>query len=716
MTDFTDYSTVQQLLKEAQDADHDLRENAREAHHFLDNRQGQWEPSIINKMSGRPRYTFDMCNPVVDQIAGEIDGADFDIRIKPAGGDATVDLAKTYDGMVRNIESISNASRVFSQAARNMVVSGLAGWRVATDWVDSDSFDQDIVIKPISNYIDRVWFDPSAEMQDMSDAKYCFVLQAMSKGEYESKFPEGSQASIGSDRSEQVYDHKPNVIVVGEFLYKKDFNKELVQMSNGAIYQVDEKFESVKKELEALGVTEQRRRVRKAHKVVTRLFDGRGWLGDEVETVFEWLPVIPTIGNFNISENKVIYRGVVEKLIDPQRVYNYAKSRQIEEGALSPREKYWMTREQAKSDLNTLRTLNTNANPVQTYTHVEGQPVPTLQGGAKVNPGLQVTAQDAANSLNMAAGLFSSNMGDNPGLQSGVAIELQQNKGDNGTIKYFKSQEVAICHTARIITKAIPRIYDTKRTVRILGEDGSEDMVTLHDKVFDQDSGKVVEINDLSKGAYDVTCTMGPAFRNRQTETIKAITELAAVDPRILEVGADVLLNNIQSPGIDVLADRVRGQMVRNGLVPEEQMTEDEQLMMQQLQLAQQQAAQPDAAQQIAEAELKKAEATTADILSKIEERQARAQLETQKLAMETQQRQLENEMNAMKLESENLKREIDGLKSLKEAIGANAIVGPTNTQAYKQQADMILDSQDSADKEADLIVDQLLADKGVNL
>lgn len=716
MTDFTDYNTVQQLLKEAQNADHDQRETSRECHYFLDHPSGQWEPSVVEKMSGRPRYTFDMCNPIVDQIAGEIDSADFDIRIRPAGGDATVDLARTYDGLVRNIESMSNASRVFSQAARNMITSGIAGWRVVTDWADSDSFDQDILIKPISNFVDRVWFDPSAEMQDMSDARYCFVLQAMSPVEYEKRFPKGSRQSVSDDQVSQVYDHKQQSIMVGEFLYKKSISKELVLMSNGSVYEVNEEYSKVVDELAVIGVTEERRRTRRAHKVVTRMFDGNGWLSDEVDTVFEWLPVIPSFGNFNISESKRIYRGVVEKLLDPQRVYNYAKSREIEEGALAPRAKYWMTREQAKSDVDTLRTMNTNANPVQTYTHVDGQPLPQMQGGAQINPGLQQTAADAARAINTAAGLFSSNMGDNPGVQSGIAIELQQNKGDNGTIKYFKAQEVAICHTARIITKAIPKIYDTKRTVRILGEDGSEEMVTLHDKVFDQDSGQVISLNDLSQGQYDVTCSAGPAFKNRQTETIKAITELAAVDPRILEVGADVLLNNIQSPGIDVLAERVRGQMVTNGLIPQDQMTDKEKELAQQIQLAQQQSTQPDAAQQIAEAELKKAEAATADILSKIEDRQAKQDQEAQKLTLQAQQQQFSNELAMMKEQSEQLKREIDGLKTLKEAIGVNAIVGPANTQAYKQQADMVIDSQNDSDPEADQIIDNLLADRGVNL
>jgi hypothetical protein len=36
----------------------------------------------------------------------------------------------------------------------------------------------------------------------------------------------------------------------------------------------------------------------------------------------------------------------------------------------------------------------------------------------------------------------------------------------------------------------------------------------------------------------------------------------------------------------------------------------------------------------------------------------------------------------------------INNLKVLREAMGVDAIVGPTNTEAYKEQADIVLDKQ----------------------
>lgn len=708
MPNFNDHATVLELLKKCQDADYDNRERVRDVINFLEKDDGQWEPEIINRMTGRPRYTFDKCNPIVDAIAGEIEQADFDIRVRPAGGDATKETAKVLDGLIRNIENMSRAGNVYNQAARRMVACGFDAWRVTHEYSTSASFEQDLVIKRIGNAVDRVWFDVGSEEQDRSDSSYAFVLQAIPKSEYDERWPEGSGHSIGEERSSDVYTYKPDHIIVGEILYKKPQAKELVLMSNGSVYDVDEKFEQVKDELAQAGVTEERRRKVKEDVIYSRLFDGDDWLTSERETVFRnWIPVIPVYGNFSISENKVIYRGAVNRLMDAQRVYNYAQSRAVEEGALAPRAKYWMTKEQAAGHQKQLQTMNTNADPVQFYNQVDGQVPPFWQGGAQVNAGLQQTAMDMAQNITEASAIFAANQGNAP-MQSGIAIELQQNKGDTATVKYFKAQEYAITHTARILVDAIPRVYDTRRQVRILNEDGSFDMQVINDVIFDQQTGQLVEINDLSKGQYDVVCDVGPAFKNRQQEAVKALVELAQVDPTFMQMGGDVLLNNIASPGIDLVAARIRRQMVSQGLVPDEQMTDEEkQELMQQIQQQMQQGPDP-----MEQALMEQTQANTADIMSKAEERQNKAMLEAEKLRQkemelmlkaQEQQRKENTEMMQMMMQNQmqvvdTLKKQAETLKTLREAMGVDAAVGPQVAEAYSDQAKLVQSAQDMSD------------------
>lgn len=675
--DYDDHRTVLDLLSAAQQADHDNRERAREAHLFVDKRDGQWEPYWWHKSEGKPRYTFDFVNPIIDQVVGEIQDADFDIKVSPAGGDATKDIARTYDGLIRNVENMSGASLIYASGVRNAATAGFDAWRVCSKFVDDDSFDQDLAIEPIPNAVDRVWFDPSAYLQDKSDSRYVFVLHPTAVEEYYSRWPDGSGMSVSDDREGEAYYDKATTIVTGEILYIKEEPRELVLMSNGSVYTVDDDFERVKDELALLGIEEVRRRQRPKRVVVSRYFDANGWLEKAKETPFSIVPVVPCYGNYKVFENKTIYWGVVEKLLDPQRVLNYSLSREIEEGALAPRAKYWMTQKQAEGFEDTLSTLNTNSDPVQFYNpDPEAPGAPQQTGGAQINPGLRTISEAMRSTINQAAGMFAANMGDNPHAQSGVAIERLQNKGDNGTSKYFKALEVAISATGRLLVDAAPKIYDNPRTVRILNEDGSFDMTVLNQEVQDRQTGRMVRLNDLSQGQYDVVCHAGPSFKNRQQETLEAIIKMAAIDPEIMQLAGDVVLKSVATPDADLIAERKRAQMVKAGIIPENQLTDEERAMLQQQQ-AQSQQANPAlllamAEQTKAQAELTNAQTKAAEVQTKLLELQLRQQVEEGKLSVADAQ----NQIKAFQAQTDRMATQIDA-----QAAGAKVTLDTVRTQ-----------------------------------
>ena len=728
--DYTSHSTILITLQKAQDAETDNREMVREAHHFLDKRDGQWEPESSSKMSGRLRLTLDKCNPIIDDIAGEMEQSDFGLRVRPSGGASTVDIAKTYDGLIRNIQSLSGAVDTYNDAGREMVSSGIAGWEVTHDFVDGDAFEQDLMIKAIPNYEDRVWFMLGGTERDQSDAPGVFLIDSLTPEAYDDEFPDGSKQSIGDDRCDEVYYNKSDDIKVGRVLYKKTVARELVMMSDGSVYVVDDEFRRVSDELAEQGITEDRRRKRKSTVIMSRMFDGGGWLTDAEETVFNRLPVIPTYGNFKIRESKIIYRGAIEKLIDAQRAYNMTRSREVEEVANSPVAKYWATRKQFDhpSDRAKARTLNTNTEPVQLFTNDPDNPgPPPFIGGAIINPGLQQATQNSLNDIQTSSSTFDPQATQTRGALSQVAIQSLENKGDNSSIKYFSAQKVAICATGRVLVDAIPKVYDSKRQVRILAEDGAEEMVTINDKVFDQQSQSTVELNNLSSGTYDVTCDVGPAFKNRQQESVSALTELIAAVPGVGELSADVLMKNISSPGVDVVAERVRRQLVSAGVIPESQLTDDER---EEIQAAQQAAAQqpqePSPQDKIAQAEIARVEAETADVQVKAALKQEELRIKEQQLLMDAQDKAERRDLEEMKLMMQQqqqqaasqqatidatmrgqqavidaLSTQASTLKTLREAMGVDAIVDPNATKAFAQQAEAIIDQQGDIDANA---------------
>ena len=687
MANYDDHAGVIELLRKAQSVETDVRDKAREAIAFITLPNGQWEESVYHKWEGRPRYTFDRCNDLVDDIAGEMEQADFDIQVKPAGGDATKELAKTYDGLIRNIENLSNAVDVFNSAGRSMVAAGIDGWRVTQRWGDNNSFDQDLYIDAIPDFTDRVWFDPNATMQTREDAEYAFVLQSLSTVAYKEKFPKGSGQSVGSDAKNDP-ENMPEVVTVGEILYKVRVKRRIVELSNGAVYEDDDNFRKIQDELAAQGATVIRERMREMVDVKTRLFDGGGWLTKAQDTVFDYIPIIPTYGNWRVVRNVPTYWGIVTKKMDAQRVYNYTESRKVEEGALAPLEKIVATAEQIGSHQKQWEQLNTSSDPALLYEHQPDQPPPYKIGGAQINPGLESVSQSMAQNLQSTAGLDQLN-GQPVGLQSGVAVELKQNKGDTRNFKYTASQERAICHTAKILIRAIPKVYDTRRQVRIINEDKSFDIVTLNDTIIDEDTGERVTVNDLSKGLYDVTCKVGPAFKNRQHETVNAFREIAEIDPSIIQEGKDIWYGNLNSPGMDLLAERARMNMLMAGLIPPSQMTDEEKELLQN-----QPEPEPDPVALALERE-----ADNAD--DKITLEGAKLVFEEKKLAQKAENDKRDDDRASMKEAFENIKVMAQALKDqaaaykmLAEAKGIEGIELPGVDVVLAQQANVIDDTQ----------------------
>jgi sarcosine oxidase gamma subunit len=562
-----------------------------------------------------------------------------------------------------------------------MAVKGCDGWEVVQAYQDGDSFDQDLMIVTVPNWLNRVWLGPHTE-QDGSDAAYAWKLVGLTEDEYKAKYPKREiPSSVSTDQTSKLrYCGRDDLILVGTFYYLKPVERELVIMSNGKTHVVDDKFEKIADEYAAMQITELRRRTRTVMKVCTRQFDNDDWIEKPKETVFQnWIPLIPCYANFDYMDDAVEYYGAVEKMIDWQRNYNYSMTRQIEDTAFSPRMKYWLTATQAQGYTDTLETLNTNNDPVQLFNADPEMPgYPQYLGGAQVNPGLNLISESMRNGLPMSAGLFAASLGDNPGLQSGVAIEALQDRGDIGSNKYIEARTIAQRHTGRILVDAIPRVYDIGREVRILGDDGSVNMETIGELVQDQQTGEVVQVHDLSEGQYDVTCTAGPSFTNRQSQTVDAMTKLGSVDPSVIQLGGDILADNINGPGMSVIAKRKRRQLFTQGVLSPDELTDEEKAELQQ-----QQGQQPQEDPMMVAARAEEAKAQ-ADLMT-AQTKQAEAQLNAQISMKGVEQKDKELQIKAYEAETDRFKADVDRSKALAEIKGKGAQAAKLLAEAQAQ-------------------------------
>lgn len=580
-------------FQKVQGDNHDYRELSRQDDHFCLDKDGQWQDSVVNAMGNRPRFTFDKVNPLIEDMMSEVEGMDFGIRVRPSGGGATKELAETYSGIIRYIENLSNASQCYRNVTRRIMRRGVDFIRLKTDWANQDSFDQDIFIKEIKNSVDRCWLGYHEE-QDGSDAEEGWMVHAMPPEEFEEKYGRKCQSiGIDDDNADQRYENKPELALYLEYLYKKEYKKTLALMSNGEVLELTDETKSVLDEMAAQGITVERQRSFTSYKVFSRFLDAQDWLDKPKETVWDSIPIIPFYGNFEIIENKLTWSGAVRRLMDYQRVYNYAKSREIEEGALAPKEVLAMTFKQAsnKTTQGQLKKLNTNPDPALLYTADQEAPPPFKILGPQINQSLSAIGMSMEQGIQTTAGVFSAQQGANPRYQSGFAIEQMISKGDAKTTRWLNNTAVGVRRIAMMIIRAIPKVYDSKRQLRILNDDGTDEIIYINREELDVQTGKMVVINDLSVGQYDVVVDLDEAYKSRRQEAADRLIQLAGADPSLMIEAADIVYDALDVPGADQIKERKRLAMLKAGLIPDTQMTDEEKQMADELIKQQQQQA-----------------------------------------------------------------------------------------------------------------------------
>jgi len=663
-----DYSNISDVIKRMRAAEGSQRDQTRqtkEAIDFCTKRNGQWETSIIQKFKGRPRYTDDRVNPIVNQIVGEVMQAEFSMRVRPAGGEATKEKAKVLDGLIRTIRNLSRFERIKNGAGRRLAMGGVAGWEIVKDYAQQMSFDQDLMIKPIHDFHQRVVLDPDSQDQVFQDGKWAVIKHYIGKEEYAKEWPEAAITSLGQEDWSDTYYHKPDFVTVGQLYYLLPVSKSIVQMSNGAVYEVNDELEAVIDELALAGIEVANEREVEAFECKQRWFTSGEWLSEEEDVDFDFIPVVPVYGNFEITEGKVIWMGAVERLMDIQRVHNYAFSRNVEEVALSPRSKWFMTPEQVAGFEDKIRTLNTNFDPIQLYNHIGDQNPPFYSNTSSANESVSLLIQMTDEGINKAAGIFAANIGNNPGIQSGVAIGKQIERGNNGTSWVFEALEVAIERTCELLLRAIPKVYDGTREIILTNDDGSLEDMVINQPMLDDETQETIYLYDLTQGQYDVTIDIGAAYKNRQQESIESFERIATIYPQILDIAADIHLGNIEAPNFDKVAERARAQMINAGMIPEDQMTDDEVEAMQAMK--EQQANQPppvDLNQMAMEIEQMKAQTALLDQ----QNRQVDAQLKQQEMQLNMQVKsaelQYQSEGNAIKIQELEMKLAMEQQKS----------------------------------------------------
>lgn len=535
----------------------------------------QWDPVVKGQrdVQGRPALTVNRLPQFVRQVTNEQRQSKPSVTVNPIDSESDVRTADVLQGIIRNIEYTSNADAAYAAGGASAAITGLGFWDVCAEYEDERSFEQKLSIRRIRNALSVV-MDPSAKEVSGDDARWVITSSDMSKGEWKATYPDreepigGGWEGHGDAPDDWV---SKDGIRIHEYRYISECQDTLIDVSDASPLLVGAlKMANIDVSTKAILESEvgpDFARQLKEGKCSTRPTTKRKACyakiaGDEViergELAGRYLQIVRVVGTEIDVNGKPIYEGVIRHAKDTQRVVNYMASAESEAIALAPKAPFIVAEGQTEGYRKDWEQANQKPLSVLTYkpTTIAGVAVPPPQRVmAEANIGAITTArQQAGQDLSDVTGIYPTQFGAPSPEQSGKAILARQTQGQTSNFHFTDNLAMAIRYTGRILVDLIPKIYTGPRVMRIIGEDETQEMVPVNG-AEDPKGEPVIQLN---AGRYDVAVNMGPSYLSRRQEASTQMLEFVRIYPQAAPIIGDLLVGNMDIPGGQAIADRLR--------------------------------------------------------------------------------------------------------------------------------------------------------------
>lgn len=642
----------------------------------------QWPETIRaqREKEGRPCLTENRIDVSIIQVVNDIRQTRPAINVSPQDDKADIETARVLKGIIRNIEQQSNANNAYDTAAENAVRGGYGWIRVNTRYSSPDSFDQEICIESIENPF-SVLFDSNSRKLDGSDADHAFIFIDMPAKDFKKKYPKASPVNFEDTTAIKGWATK-DTVRIAEYFYKTKTKFTLVRTPFG---------DMAKEDADKLGIPYDKQRESERETIKWCKFNGQEIL-EKTEWPGKYIPIIPVYGKVVWNDGRRKSFSLTYQGRDPQRRYNFHITAETEFTALQPKAP-WLAYEDQLTGPQMKMFAESNVKNHAVLFHKSTYdknnnllPPPQRQQPPSGSNAMMQQAMVAADGIKATLGIFDASLGQRGNETSGKAILARQREGDNATFHFVDNLATSIRHVGRIIVDLIPKFYSGQQIARILGEDGTPEMVPLNQPVRKQGKGFVADpmsqyVIAPDAGKYDVSVDIGPSYATKRQEAVESMLEVARSDPRLLEVAGDLLFKSMDWPYAQEIGERIKK------LLPP-QLSDDN---PEQAQLEQASQAMQQMQQQLMQME--------AALKEKQDNQAFSNELELKKL-------ELQNSIDQQKLEIEREKLALETLKAQDE-------ISPVGFQALMQSITQINDNLNDVGQAVSMILDEAEAALG---
>jgi len=559
---------------------------------FIDERGAQWPEDIRRARGGqaasggfpaigaRPCLEFNLLRGPVQQVINTARQAKLGLSFAPEGEGASVAVAQAYDDIARAIQADSRAHLARQWAFERAAKCGFGCYRILTEYVNNQSFDQRIVYKRILNQA-AVYLDPFAQEPDWSDGQFALLTQDLPLARYQAAHPDSELASYSDRELTSVGNDIPGWIStssgdagasvrVAEYWDVRDETKVLILLPDETTAFEDEIPADILATVERdLGRRLPRRTIRTGRRVFWALVNGVETLEGPQEWNGCYIPIVPVVGDETNLNGDRRWSGIVQFARDAQQSYNYMRSAQVEAVGLAPRAPWLIADGQLEGYETWWQQANTRNLPYLPYrtSTYDGRPAPppTRTMAEPAIQGITIAAQAAKDDLHGTTNMPPVSLGQlDPHERSGVAIRALQGQAEVGSSGYLDNlASISMLYEGKVLKDLIPRIYDRPGRVVPAIDQAEKRRSIMVNTPFVEQGGQpqavppgtpaAQEIN-LKAGELSVQAIVGKSYATRREETSEALAAIMQAAPALAPILAPFWLDELDFPGAKKLA------------------------------------------------------------------------------------------------------------------------------------------------------------------
>lgn len=572
MADKKDDESILQSMRDfrerAEDYWHDIYDKAADDIEFCVDKESQW--SEVDRLSrakaGRPCVTINKIASFVHQQTNALRANKMTLNAIPVD-DSDVGKAEIQDAMLEYVLKSSRADIATDWAGGRAIMGGFGFYRVTTDYENELSFNQDIKVKRIENP-QSTYLSPEIKCPFGSDTTEAITGEWMSKDEFKRQFPDEEAVSV-DDITEAMDWQSEDTVFVAEY-YRVEYVQDTLYLLDDGTTLLKSKVNEYEGDLDLVIANERKTQT----KTIMWYKCSRDAILEQTEIKADFIPIILVVGDEQWVKNKRYWNSLITNAKDPQIIYNYARTAQLEQlqkagnrpwvadgESLEGYESYWADANNPNMTFLPYKSVGENG---QQYAP------PFMATAYQGSPDLMREVMTSADEIKGTTNINDATLGNQSNETSGRAIMARQRQADQGNFHFLDNFKRAYEHLGRVILSMIPHYYDTPRVLRItqddevyktlvINMDPESPLVQKYEKELkDAELGINGLYNDVTVGKYDIRIAAGADYNTQREEAREVLIELGRAYPALMEISGDLIIRAFDFPDADKIADRLK--------------------------------------------------------------------------------------------------------------------------------------------------------------